>query len=80
MVSRNFWKNSTGASTIIPKYKPTRLRPIGKKSKKLPVAPGIVTRISTGCPERTDQGRKEMFYLTTHSTHFIYVYMASDIW
>ena len=21
-----------------------------------------------------------MFYLTTHSTHFIYVYMASDIW
>ena len=27
-----------------------------------------------------DAGRKEMFYLTTHSTHFIYVYMASDIW
>ena len=26
------------------------------------------------------QGRKEMFYLTTHSTHFIYCYMASDIW
>ena len=27
-------------------------------------------------------GRQErrMFYLTTHSTHFIYVYMASDIW
>ena len=25
-------------------------------------------------------GRKEMFYLTTHSTHFIYCYMASDIW
>ena len=24
------------------------------------------------------QGRKEMFYLTTHSTHFIYGYMASD--
>ena len=24
--------------------------------------------------------RKEMFYLTTHSTHFIYCYMASDIW
>ena len=23
---------------------------------------------------------KEMFYLTTHSTHFIYGYMASDIW
>ena len=25
-------------------------------------------------------GRKEMFYLTTHSTHFIYGYMASYIW
>ena len=24
--------------------------------------------------------RKEMFYLTTQSTHFIYGYMASDIW
>ena len=26
-----------------------------------------------------EEGRKEMFYLTTHSTHFIYGYMASDI-
>ena len=26
------------------------------------------------------EGRKEMFYLTTHSTHFIYGYMAFDIW
>ena len=26
------------------------------------------------------KGRKEMFYLTTRSTHFIYGYMASDIW
>ena len=26
------------------------------------------------------EGRKEVFYLTTHSTHFIYGYMASDIW
>ena len=25
------------------------------------------------------EGRKEMFYLTTHSTHFIYGYMASDM-
>ena len=24
--------------------------------------------------------RKEMFYLTTHSTHFMYGYTASDIW
>ena len=27
-----------------------------------------------------EKGRKEMFYLTMHSTHFIYGYMASDIW
>ena len=27
-----------------------------------------------------ENGRKEMFYLTTQSTHFIYGYMASDIW
>ena len=26
-----------------------------------------------------NRNRKEMFYLTTHSTHFIYGYMASDI-
>ena len=26
-----------------------------------------------------EEGRKEMFYLTTHSTHCIYGYMASDI-
>ena len=30
-------------------------------------------------PSRTTD-RKEMFYLTTHSTHFIYGYMASNIW
>ena len=26
------------------------------------------------------EGRTEAFYLTTLSTHFIYGYMASDIW
>ena len=26
------------------------------------------------------EGRKEMFYLTSHSTHFIYGYMVSTIW
>ena len=25
-------------------------------------------------------GKKEMFYLMMHSTHFIYGYMASDLW
>ena len=28
----------------------------------------------------SERGRKELFYLTTHSTHFIYGYIASDIW
>ena len=28
---------------------------------------------------KTAIGRKEMFYLIMHSTHFIYGYMASDI-
>ena len=34
----------------------------------------------SGClfPER--EREREMFYLTTHSTHFIYGYMALDIW
>ena len=32
------------------------------------------------CEWGIERGRKEMFYLTTHSTHFIYGYMASDIW
>ena len=27
----------------------------------------------------SDGWKTEMFYLTTHSTHFIYGYMASDI-
>ena len=27
-----------------------------------------------------ERGEEEMFYLTTHSAHFIYGYMASGIW
>ena len=33
----------------------------------------------TPLPRKRERER-EMFYLTTHSTHFIYGYMASDIW
>ena len=29
--------------------------------------------------DHSDSNRKEIFDLTTHSTHFIYGYMASDI-
>ena len=37
----------------------------------------------TRCNYRDDmilEREREIFYLTTHSTHFIYGYMASDIW
>ena len=30
--------------------------------------------------DREREREREMFYLPTHSTHFIYGYMASDIW
>ena len=30
--------------------------------------------------EIVSEREREMFYLTTHSTHFIYGYMASDVW
>ena len=33
-----------------------------------------------GILEKPKGREREMFYLTTHSTHFIYGYMASDIW
>ena len=45
----------------------------------LPLATIRCTFFSTSATPRKE-GRKEMFYLTTHSTHFIDGYMASDIW
>ena len=33
-----------------------------------------------GREEGKEEGKEEMFYLTTHATHFIYGYMASDLW
>ena len=35
---------------------------------------------ATRTRNRDLEGSKEMFYLKTHSTHFIYGYMASNIW
>ena len=37
----------------------------------------LLTRINNIEPNKRE---REMFYLTMHSTHFIYGYMASDIW
>ena len=36
--------------------------------------------IESWCGSILRDGERETFYLTTHSTHFIYGYMASDIW
>ena len=41
---------------------------------------GIKYSWESHCQLCTTMGEREMFYLTTHSTHFIYGYMASDIW
>ena len=35
---------------------------------------------TSGTAVPNKEGRKEMFYLTTHYTHFIYGYMSLDIW
>ena len=40
----------------------------------------LILLISLPAPSQNKEGRKEMFYLTTHSTHFIYGYIVSDIW
>ena len=51
---------------IIPKKKPSKKQNIGTQQGPLIVI--LVMEIM------------EMFYLTTHSTHFIYGYMVSGIW
>ena len=44
---------------------------------------GRETKVQPFAPSRNPwgqiEGRKEMFYIMMHSTHFIYGYMASDI-
>ena len=37
-------------------------------------------RADTSLTQIDKEGRKEMSYLTLHLTHFVYGYMASDIW
>ena len=44
-------------------------------TKNMSKMAAVTTTASASTPRR-----KEMFYLTTHSTHCIYGYMASDIW
>ena len=42
--------------------------------------PTIQITLVTFTTQRSREREREMFYLTTHSTHFIYGYMASDMW
>ena len=50
----------------------TRIRRTTPKKK--------IINIKTKLPAVLREREREMCYLTTHSTHFIYGYMASDIW
>ena len=40
----------------------------------------VSKRLSQSGDNPGREGRKEMFYLTTYTTHFIYSYNVSDIW
>ena len=41
---------------------------------------GVRHMVKNQSDSEKGEREREMFYLTTHSTHFIYGYMASDIW
>ena len=62
-----------------------RLIPISVMSDVLtispqgPVAVARLILLYLPCGQNEGKKRKEMFYLTTHSTHSIYGYMASGI-
>ena len=50
-------------------------------AREIPRASLLRYQSQTNCsPVEHVKREREMFYLTTHSTHFIYGYMASDIW
>ena len=49
-------------------------------AKSLLLYNSVLFRSPSSGPIREREREREMFYLTTHSTHFIYGYMASDIW
>ena len=40
----------------------------------------VVVNLTRPWPTASQRKEGNVFYLTTHSTHFIYGYMASDIW
>ena len=58
---------------------------VNRKSRDLDVIGKYLDRVYVRdfCPEHVlsvlSTGRKDIFYTTTYSTHFIYAYMASDL-
>ena len=69
-----------GFTNLLSKSKtttPSSLSLTRNKQTLLTDSPRQTAHVADVC---TEEGRKEMFYLTTHSTHFIYRYMASGIW
>ena len=60
----------TSSSTIAP-------LPCPKNARCLGCAPSLHKQSTDTQKQKRE---REMFYLTTHSTHFIYGYMASYIW
>ena len=69
------YSNSTHGQSKSPILK--KIDTIATSLKKLHAIEASVLNIKT---EVKRDGRKEVFYLTTHSTHYIYSYMASGIW
>ena len=59
---------------------PFRGRRMSRGPRKLEALSWVNTGLSTLTYYVRVVLGKGMFYLTTHSTHFIYGYMASDIW
>ena len=79
---RNFEDAHTQTFAKQPTFQtPVTFKQVKEYYKRCKNKPDISTRSLLSCWKYwyMYQGRKEMFYLTTHSTHFIYGYMASDI-
>ena len=49
-----------------------------KDQKDVDYVSAVILKINITLHNR--KKKKDFFYLTTHSTHFIYGYMVSDIW
>ena len=70
----------TEISGTFSEYTCSSVRPTFPVYRKDWVAPEPAPTTDVRCKSPLNKVEREMFYLTTHSTHFIYGYMASDIW